>query len=152
MHDCRCDDAVIAKYAGKVSGPLMDRIDMHVAVAPVDLDEFIDRRPAEPSGAIRQRVEAARERQRARYRETAIACNAAVPPNLARTFCALDDASMALLRGASTRGYVSARAFDRIARVGRTIADLAGQATIAREHVAEAIGYRAIERLTSRVA
>ncbi|HXP93662.1 MAG TPA: YifB family Mg chelatase-like AAA ATPase [Candidatus Binatia bacterium] len=152
VHDCRCDDAVIAKYAGKVSGPLMDRIDMHVAVAPIELDEFIGRRPAEPSATIRERVEAARERQRVRYRETAISSNAAVPPNLARTFCALDDASVALLRGASTRGYVSARAFDRIARVGRTIADLAGQATIAREHVAEAIGYRAIERLTSRVA
>jgi magnesium chelatase family protein len=151
-HDCRCDDATVAKYAGKISGPLLDRIDMHVAVAPIALDEFIDQRPAEASEAIRRRVEASRERQRTRYRDMSIGCNAAVPPHLARTLCALDEASLTLLRSASTRGYVSARAFDRIARVARTIADLAGSAAIMREHVAEAIGYRAIERLTSRVA
>jgi magnesium chelatase family protein len=144
MHDCRCDDAAIAKYARKLSGPLMDRIDMHVEVAPIALDELIERNAAESSETVRGRVEAARERQRERYRKAAISCNAAVPPHLTRTHCALDDASTALLRAASTRGYVSARAFDRIARVARTIADLAGSATIAREHVAEAIGYRAV--------
>jgi magnesium chelatase family protein len=152
LHDCRCDDAAIAKYAGKLSGPLMDRIDMHVGVVPVALDELIERRPAESSAAIRARVEAARERQRARYRKTAISCNAAVPSHLTQTHCVLDDGSTAMLRAASTRGYVSARAFDRIARVARTIADLAGAESIAREHVGEAINYRAVERLTSRVA
>jgi magnesium chelatase family protein len=151
-HDCRCDDAAIAKYGGKLSGPLMDRIDMHVEVAPIPLDELIERRPAETSRTIRQRVEAARLLQRERYRKTPISCNSAVPSNLTRRYCALDESSTALLLQASTRGYVSARAFDRITRVARTIADLAGAAAISREHVAEAIGYRGVERLTNRVA
>jgi magnesium chelatase family protein len=152
VHDCRCDDAIVAKYAGKLSGPLMDRIDMHVELAPIALDELIDLRPAESSESIRTRVEAARERQRVRYGNSGISCNAAVPPNLARSYCALNETATELLRSASVRGYVSARAFDRVARVARTIADLAGDASIQREHVAEAIGYRAIERLTSKVA
>src|SRR5580658_10109259 len=122
-HDCRCDDAIIAKYAGKLSGPLMDRIDLHISLAPIDLDELIGHRTAEPSAAIRERVEAARTRQRDRYGRTAITANANVPPNLTRTFCTLDDGSNALLRNACRQGYVSARAFDRIARVARTIAD-----------------------------
>jgi magnesium chelatase family protein len=131
---------------------LMDRIDMHVELAPIALDELIDLRPAESSESIRTRVEAARERQRVRYGNSGISCNAAVPPNLARSYCALNETATELLRSASVRGYVSARAFDRVARVARTIADLAGDASIQREHVAEAIGYRAIERLTSKVA
>jgi magnesium chelatase family protein len=151
-HDCRCDDAAIAKYAGKLSGPLTDRIDLHIALAPIDLDELIGHRPAEPSATVRERVEAARARQRARYEHTAITANASVPPNVTRTYCALDEASTTLLRNACRQRYVSARAFDRIARVARTIADLAGSPAILREHVAEAVGYRGIEQLSVRVA
>jgi magnesium chelatase family protein len=149
-HDCRCDDAAIAKYASKLSGPLLDRIDMHVAVAPVAFDEMIEHRPGEPSSAIRARVEAARERQRLRL--GAIAGNAAIPANLTRRYCPLEGAALETLRRACDARYVSARALERVARVARTIADLGGAETILREHVAEAIQYRSAERLTSRVA
>jgi magnesium chelatase family protein len=151
-HDCRCDDAAIAKYAAKLSGPLLDRIDMHVAVAPVAFDELIVHRPAEASSVIRSRVEAARDRQRARLAGTGIASNAAIPANLARRLCPLEGSALETLRRACDARYVSARAFERIARVARTIADLAGSEQIAHEHVAEAIQYRSAERLTSRVA
>lgn len=151
-HDCRCDDAALARYAGKLSGPLLDRIDMHIAVAPVAFDEMVDARPAEPSATIRARVEAARGRQRARFARTPFTCNAAIPGSLARRYCGLDGDSLGLLRRACEQRYLSARVFDRIARVARTIADLAGAERIAPDHVAEAIQYRTLERLTSRVA
>jgi len=145
-NECRCDDTMVARYIAKISGPLLDRIDLHVDVARVDFDEMLARTAAESSTAIRGRVEAARAIARDRYCETAYHANAAVTGADVRRFCALDDGATALLRAASARGHLSARALDRIARVARTIADLAGERAIGAAHVAEAIGYRSLER------
>ena len=128
--DCRCDDATVQKYLAKLSGPLLDRIDLHVTVSRVSFDELVGRGPAESSAAVRGRVEAARKRQAARQRDTA-----ALPNQLSAE-------PLALLESAVTRGALSARAFDRVIRVARTIADLAGADCVAREHVAEALVYR----------
>ena len=144
--ECRCDDAAVARYIAKLSGPLLDRIDLHVDVARVEFDEMLARAPGESSAAIRARVEAARALQAQRFATTAYRGNANVAGADVRRFCSLDDAATTLLRAASTRGHFSARALDRIARVARTIADLAGASEIAAAHVAEAIGYRSLER------
>lgn len=145
-NDCRCDDAAVARYIAKLSGPLLDRIDLHVDVARVPFDEMLGQAPAEPSSAIRKRVEAARAVQRTRFAGTAYHANAAVAGADVRRFCALDEHATALLRTASAKGHLSARALDRIARVARTIADLAGEAAIGAAHVAEAVSYRSLER------
>jgi len=144
--DCRCDDTAVAKYISKLSGPLLDRIDLHVDVARVAFDEMIARRGAESSAAIRARVEAARAVQRARYGNTPYHANAAIVGSDVRQFCPLEGDALALLRAAALRVHLSARAIDRIARVARTIADLAGAETIAAAHIAEAIGFRSLER------
>ena len=143
---CKCDDGAIDRYAAKLSGPLLDRIDLHVEVARVAFDDLIAHAPAEPSAAVRARVEAARVLQRARLRLTPFTSNAAIVGAHVRQHCALDARGIALLRIAAARGRLSARAFDRIARVARTIADLAGSEAIREAHVAEAIGYRSLER------
>lgn len=140
--DCRCDDAAVQKYLGKLSGPLLDRIDLHVTVSRVSFDELVQTRATESSATIRARVEAARARQSTRLKAAGITTNAAVAPADVRRFCALDAPALELLGSAVTRGTLSARAFDRVARVARTIADLAGADRIAREHVAEGLVYR----------
>jgi magnesium chelatase family protein len=144
--DCRCDDTAVQKYLAKLSGPLLDRIDLHVTVSRVSFDELVQRGTAETSATIRSRVEAARERQSARLRDAAVSTNAAIAAADVRRLCPLDSQALALLTDALTRGSLSARAFDRIARVARTIADLAGEEHIAREHVAEALVYRGADR------
>ncbi len=146
-HDCRCDDAAVARYVAKLSGPLLDRIDLHVDVARLPFDDMLARAPGESSAQIRARVEAARALQRKRYAGMPYRSNAAVADADVRRLCPLDDGATALLRAASAKGHLSARAFDRIARVARTIADLAGAPTLGAAHVAEAIGYRSLERL-----
>jgi magnesium chelatase family protein len=146
--DCRCDDATVQKYLGKLSGPLLDRIDLHVTVSRVSFDELVQRGPAETSSTIRTRVEAARGRQSSRLHGTGVVTNAAIAAADLRRLCPLADDSLALLEGAVSRGAISARAFDRIARVARTIADLAGADRIVREHVAEALLYRSADRTT----
>jgi magnesium chelatase family protein len=150
--ECRCDDAAVAKYVGKLSGPLLDRIDMQVDVARVPFDDMARPAKGESSASIRQRIVAARERGERRFRGTAIACNAGIPPGAIRRYCGLDEAPMRLLAQAAARRQFSARALDRIVRVARTIADLAGADEIAAEHVAEAIVYRSLERLDARAA
>lgn len=150
--ECRCDDAAVAKYVAKLSGPLLDRIDLQIEIARVPFDEMARTEHAERSAAIRQRVIAARERQRARFKDTPITCNAEIPGSAVRTYCRLDQHAMELLAHASARRQFSARALDRIARAARTIADLAGSEAIATEHVAEAIQYRSLERLDTRAA
>ena len=144
--DCRCDDATVAKYIGKLSGPLLDRIDLHVDVARIAFEDMLARQGAEPSSAIRGRVESARAVQGARYRGTPVHTNAAVAGADVRRYCALGPDATAVLRAASAKGQLSARALDRIARVARTIADLGHSAEIGAVHVAEAIAYRSLER------
>jgi magnesium chelatase family protein len=144
--DCRCDDATVARYIAKLSGPLLDRIDLHIDVARVPFDEMAGAGAGESSDAIRARVEAARAIQHARFADVSYHANGAIAATDVRRFCALDDAATELLRVASARGHLSARALDRIARVARTIADLAGAPSISAAHVGEAIGYRSLER------
>jgi magnesium chelatase family protein len=144
--DCRCDDTTVERYLGKLSGPLLDRIDLHVTVSKVSFDDLVQRGPAETSATVRARVEAARARQSRRFADSSVSTNAAIPAAAVRRLCPLDGDALALLESAVTRGALSARAFDRIARVARTIADLACSDGIAREHVAEALLYRGIER------
>jgi len=140
--DCRCDDVTVQKYLGKLSGPLLDRIDLQVTVSRVSFDELVERGRSETSATIRARVEAARTRQSTRLRGTGSATNAAIAAADVRRLCPLGSDSLNLLEQAISRGTVSARAFDRVARVARTITDLAGLAEIGREHVAEALVYR----------
>jgi magnesium chelatase family protein len=135
--DCRCDDAAVERYRARLSGPLLDRIDLHVGISRVPFDELARAAPGESSAAIRARVVAARTRQRARG-----ALNAHLRGTALREHAALDTASMSLLETVMSRERMSARSYDRILRVARTIADLAASTTIAREHLAEAIVYR----------
>jgi magnesium chelatase family protein len=136
--DCRCDDAAVERYRGRISGPLLDRIDLHVNVVRVPYGELATTQQAEASASIRARVVAARKRQWARNRTV----NAHLRSGDLRVHAALDAASSALLEGVMQRDRLSARSFDRIVRVARTIADLAGEERLAREHVAEALLYR----------
>jgi magnesium chelatase family protein len=145
--ECRCDDAMVAKYVSKLSGPLLDRIDLQIEIARVPFDDMVRYDGGEHSSTVRRRVVAARERQRERLAGAGLSCNSEVPGNAMRRYCSLDDAAMRLLAHASAKRQFSARALDRIARVARTIADLCGEASIRAEHVAEAIQYRSLERL-----
>jgi len=146
--ECRCDDAMVAKYVSKLSGPLLDRIDLQIEIARVPFDDMVRYDGAEHSACIRERVVAARERQSSRFAGAAAwSSNAEIPANAMRRFCPLDEPAMRLLAHASAKRQFSARALDRIARVARTIADLGAEETIRAEHVAEAIQYRSLERL-----
>jgi magnesium chelatase family protein len=145
--ECRCDDAMVAKYVSKLSGPLLDRIDLQIEIARVPFDDMVRYEGAERSSQIRARVVAARNRQRERFESTGFSCNADIPGNAMRRYCPLDEPAMRLLAHASAKRQFSARALDRIARVARTIADLAVCDAIRAEHVAEAIQYRSLERL-----
>jgi magnesium chelatase family protein len=136
--DCRCDDAAVERYRARVSGPLLDRIDLHVTVARVPFGELSGAAAGEASATIRERVVAARRRQHERNG----ALNARLRGAGLRLHAALDAASSALLEGVMQRERLSARSFDRIVRVARTIADLAGTERIAREHLAEALLFR----------
>lgn len=150
--ECRCDDGAVGKYVSKLSGPLLDRIDLQVDIARVPFDDMVRRDGAEHSATIRARVVAARAVARERFAGTPIGANAEIPPSGMRRYCALDDEAMKLLALASAKRQFSARALDRIARVARTIADLANNAHIRAEHVAEAVQYRSLERLDGRAA
>lgn len=145
--ECRCTPLQIQRYVGRISGPLLDRIDIHVDVPAVRFKELRGAAPAgEASVEIRARVVAARARQRARLRGEGVFSNAQMSPRLIRRFCRIDGECERLLEQAMARQGLSARAYDRILKVSRTIADLAGADEIGPAHVAEAVGYRSLDR------
>ena len=145
--ECRCTPLQIQRYVGRISGPLLDRIDIHIDVPAVRFKELSGQGPqAEGSEEIRARVIAARERQLARLRDEGILSNAQMPPRLIRSHCRLDAEGERLLESAMKRLSLSARAYDRILKVSRTIADLAESADIQPVHLAEAVGYRSLDR------
>lgn len=143
---CTCPPSAVERYRQRISGPLLDRIDLHVDVSPVAYDELSAEEPGECSAAILERVLAARAIQQSRFETTGVLCNAHLPSRALRQVCRLDDAAAATLRAAFDRLGLSARAHDRILKVSRTIADLAGSKTIGAVHVAEALQYRSLDR------
>jgi len=145
--DCVCAPGTVQNYLNKISGPLLDRIDIHIEVTPVKFDELSDRRPAEPSEKVRERVIAAREVQEKRFEENlGIYCNAQMTKQQINKYCEIDQAGQALLKRAMEKLGLSARAYDRILKVSRTIADLADSQEIKTEHLAEAIQFRSLDR------
>ena len=146
-HACVCTPAQITRYMNKISGPLMDRIDIQVEVENVPFEDISKAPKGEPSASIRERVIKARKIQEERFKgHKGIHCNAQMTTSLLQKYAVLDDESMEQLRTAMTRLNLSARAYDRILKVSRTIADLEGSEHIQRYHVAEAIGYRNLDR------
>ena len=144
---CTCSPGQVQRYLNKISGPLLDRIDLQIEIIPVPFEEISKTAPGEPSAAIRERVIAARKVQEARFRdENGIYCNAQMTPKLIAKYAVLDETSLAMLKTAMTRFDLSARAYDRILKVARTIADLDGSENIQFQHIAEAIGYRNLDR------
>ncbi|HIQ09673.1 MAG TPA: ATP-binding protein, partial [Anaerolineaceae bacterium] len=141
-HACTCSPATITRYRKRISGPLLDRIDIHLEVPRVEYEKLSDDRLGEPSEAIRQRVEAARERQRKRLAPFGLQANAEMGPAEIRRFCTLDEQGRQLMRLAMQQMALSARAYHRVLKVARTIADLAGSEAIRPEHLAEALQYR----------
>jgi magnesium chelatase family protein len=145
--DCVCGPGVVQKYLNKISGPLLDRIDLHVEVTPVSFDQISSTRKSESSEQIRERVISARQRQIERFRNhKEIYSNAMMTPEMVKQICIIEDSGKMLLRKAMERLGLSARAYDRILKVSRTIADLADSDDIKVEHLAEAIQYRSLDR------
>jgi len=145
--DCVCGSQLVQRYLSKISGPLLDRIDIHIEVTPVNFDQLSDHRKAEPSESIRNRVVAARQIQSMRYANMeGVYSNAQMSSPMAREFCQLTSVGQNLLKTAMNKLQLSARAYDRILKVARTIADLAGSDEIKIEHLAEAIQYRSLDR------
>ncbi|MCX6020640.1 MAG: YifB family Mg chelatase-like AAA ATPase [Chloroflexi bacterium] len=139
---CTCAMSLVTRYQKRISGPLMDRVDIFIPAPRVDYDKLASDTLGEPSAAVRARVEAARDRQRARFAGTHLMCNADMSPVEVREFCVVDQQGHALLRTAMKQLNLSARAFHRTLKLARTIADLAESQTIAVTHIAEAIQYR----------
>jgi magnesium chelatase family protein len=145
--ECTCPPGAVSKYLAKVSGPLMDRIDLHLEVIPVSFDQMVEEHQAEDSTTIRQRVIQAREIQTKRFENhPGIYSNAMMSPPLVQQLCVLDQVGQQILKRAMERLGLSARAYDRILKVSRTIADLAGSQAIRAEHLSEAIQYRSLDR------
>lgn len=145
--ECSCPAGAVQKYLNKISGPLLDRIDLHIEVTPVNFEQITSTRKSESSTQIRERVILARERQKARFvDDEGVYSNAMMPSQLVKNICVINDSGRMLLKTAMERLGLSARAYDRILKVSRTIADLADSEEIKIEHLAEAIQYRSLDR------
>ncbi|HWH63708.1 MAG TPA: YifB family Mg chelatase-like AAA ATPase, partial [Ginsengibacter sp.] len=145
--ECTCPPGAVQKYLNKISGPLLDRIDLHVEVTPVAFNELSSKHEFEKSEVIRERVIKAREKQAERYKDNpGVYCNAQMSSKMLKEICVITQAGSNLLKVAMERLNLSARAYDRILKVSRTIADLAGSDDIKPEHLAEAIQYRSLDR------
>ena len=138
---------MVEKYVSRISGPMLDRMDLHVEVPSVPFEAMRRREEPEPSSAVKARVDAARARQAERFAGSAVSCNAHMTAAMVGRFCALDAAGEKILRAAFDRMGLTARSHDRILRVARTIADLEGEERIAAAHLAEAVQYRNTEIL-----
>ncbi|MBQ6572342.1 MAG: YifB family Mg chelatase-like AAA ATPase [Alistipes sp.] len=144
--ECSCSAAAVHRYVGRISGPLMDRIDLHVEIVPVSREELSSKEEGERSAVVRERVMRARAIQAERFRGTGIYTNTMMSSSMLRRFCPLSEPVRRLLDAAMERLQLSARAYDRIIKVARTIADLAGAAEIEPSHISEAITYRSLDR------
>ena len=145
--DCVCSPGVVQKYLNKISGPLLDRIDIHIEVVPVPFEKLSENRPAETSQTIRNRVVEARKIQEKRFSiNIGVHCNAQMSSKMLRKYCEIDSSGQTILKTAMEKLGLSARAYDRILKVSRTIADLEGNEKIQTYHLAEAIQYRSLDR------
>ena len=144
--ECSCTQNQIQKYMNKISGPMLDRIDIHVEVSPVKYDILSSNREAETSEKIKERVDKARAIQNGRYKNEAILSNSELTPDLIKKYCPLDEDCIGLLKSAFEKLGLSARAHDKVIKLSRTIADLEGEEKILTKHVAEAIQYRNLDR------
>ena len=146
VRPCTCSNMIVTKYQKRISGPLLDRIDIHIEVPRVEYEKLSETRTGEPSSVIRTRVEAARLLQRERFSNNEssnpITCNADMRVAEVRQFCVLDETGQALIKTAMNQLQLSARAYHRILKLARTIADLAGSESIQPPHLAEALQYR----------
>ncbi|MFI3331924.1 MAG: YifB family Mg chelatase-like AAA ATPase [Rikenellaceae bacterium] len=145
--ECSCSPGAVHRYLNRISGPLLDRIDLHIEVTPVSISEISRERVEESSAEVRERVIKAREVQAKRYRDIeGVYTNSMINSKMIREFCPLDSAARRMLEMAMERLHLSARAYDRIIKVARTIADLAGEESITAAHISEAISYRSLDR------
>ena len=144
--ECSCSSSQISKYMNRISGPLLDRIDIHIEVSPVKYDKLQNNETSESSSEIKKRVDSARKIQYERYKEYGILSNSELTPRLINKFCQLDDNGKKLLQDAFKKLGLSARAYGRILKLARTIADLESSEDIKTFHLAEAIQYRSLDR------
>ena len=142
FRQCNCSPGLVARYQKRVSGPFIDRVDIFIEVPHIDYEKLADDRLGEKSEKVQTRVEAARSTQHRRFKGTSLACNAEMTPTEVREFCAAEESAQSLLKAAMKQLYLSARAFHRILKIGRTLADLEGTDIIKAHHIAEAIQYR----------
>jgi len=145
-NDCTCNEGMIQKYLSRISGPLLDRIDIHLEVPAVAFDELADKSPGESSASIQPRVQSARALQTKRFERLNIHSNAAMEKKQICKYCSIDNAGEALLKSAMEKLGLSARAYDRILKVSRTIADMENAEHISSVHLSEAIQYRSLDR------
>ena len=143
---CICGQKKVSDYLSKISGPLLDRFDLHIEVAPVEFEDLSSKANEEPSSEIRKRVIAARNIQNQRFKGTSITCNALITPDKLRDFCPMDNAAETMFKAIFDRLGLSARAYDRILKVARTIADLNSEEVIKKQHIAAAAQYRSLDR------
>lgn len=144
--ECKCTPAAKKRYLDKISGPILDRIDIHIEVAPVEYEQLSDKSMSESSAVIKERVDKAREVQRERFKGTEVTCNAKMTPQMTKDYCVLSDEANNLLKISFEKLGMSARAYDKILRISRTIADLDSSENIELNHIAEALQYRSLDR------